>query len=78
MEQLESPPEVRFSWIGGNEGGFTNLKRLFNTLERRGNGIIEVLLGDPRERLETSSRKPFRDIFDCGSELCEVFCEGLL
>ena len=44
--------------------GFTNLKRLFNILERRVHGIVEVLLGYPRKGLETSPREPFRDPFN--------------
>jgi len=59
------------------QGRFTNLKRVFDISERGGNRVIKVFLGDPRERLETSPREPFRDIFDCGSEFREIFCKEL-
>ena len=37
-------------------------------MERKVNRIVKVLLGHPREPLETGSREPFRDIFDCWDE----------
>ena len=49
-----------------------NLERFLNVLERKVNGVINVLLRYPREPLEPSARKPFRDTFDCDGKCREL------
>ena len=49
-----------------NEQRFTNLKRFFDTLQRKVYGFIDTLLRNSREPLEFGPREPFRNMFDCG------------
>jgi hypothetical protein len=51
---------------------FANLKRPLDVLERKVNEIIDALLRYPRKLLETRTRKPFRNPFNCDDDRREL------
>ena len=48
-----------------SEQRFTNLKRFFDTLQRKVYGLIDTLLRYSRGPLESRPGEPFRNTFDC-------------